>query len=214
MSEIIEYGLIFLAIVFAITVHEFAHGLTSVMFGDPTPKFEKRLSLNPIKHLDVVGTLCLLFFQFGWGKPVRVDLSYYKNPKQGMFYVSLAGPLSNFIFGFIAMLILSIFTNNTTIYVGSFNHGVYLFLYYLVIINIGLAVFNLIPIPPLDGSKMLGAFLSEEKYYKLLRFEQYGIIVLLLLLYIPFFNDSLYKIQIGVFDLYQEIVYKILGYSY
>ena len=156
------------ATLLAISAHEFAHGLISYWLGDPTPKRDGRLSLNPLHHLDLVGTICMLVFRFGWAKPVKVNPQYYKNPKQGMALTALAGPAMNLI---LAFLFLGIFVGLFHVTEGS-TEGIlgYLMLLaqYTAIMNIGLGVFNLIPIPPLDGSKILGIFLPQRTYFLLM----------------------------------------------
>lgn len=176
-----EYLYVAPAALIAIMLHEIAHGLMSYMLGDPTPKRQGRLSLNPAKHLDLVGTLCLIFFHVGWAKPVVVNPDYYKKPKLGMFLVALAGPLMNFIISLLSLIILAFIIKfmpyNEVFFDISWN-----FLTYLAIINIGLAIFNLLPIPPLDGSKILGSFLKGEVYEQYMKYQQYGFIILAIFL--------------------------------
>lgn len=171
------------AVLVAISMHEFAHGYVSYKLGDPTPKQSGRLSLNPFRHLDLVGTLCLMFFHFGWAKPVMVNPYYYKKRKMGMLMVALGGPLMNFIIAFISLFGMGIIIKVTGGYIGS---SIVMFLFdllnYMVVINLGLGVFNLIPVPPLDGSKVLGAVLPEDKYFKYMQYERYGSLLLILLL--------------------------------
>lgn len=158
----------------AIVLHELAHGYVSYLLGDPTPKDEGRLTLDPMKHFDLVGLLCLIFFRFGWAKPVRVNPLYYRKPKQGMALVALAGPLTNFIIAFLSLIIVVI--------TSKFNNIICLILYtfflYLARINVSLGIFNLIPVPPLDGSKILGIFLPNESYYKYMSYQKYGMIII------------------------------------
>lgn len=174
----------------AISMHEFAHGYVSWKLGDPTPKQSGRLSLNPFAHLDPVGTLCLLLFHFGWAKPVGVNPWYYKNRKQGMVLVSLAGPLMNFLVALASTILLGL-TLKLTGGRGMIAGILYQLLLNIVLVNIGLGLFNLIPIPPLDGSKVLGAVLPERYYFGYMRFEQYGTIVLMLLLVSGFLDRPL-----------------------
>ncbi len=187
------------AVLLAISLHEFAHGYVSYRLGDPTPKQKGRLSLNPIAHLDLMGTLSLLFFHFGWAKPVLVNPYYYKERKKGMVMVALAGPVMNFLIAFISTFFMGMIIKITGGFAGSFVQYLFKFLNYLNIFNIGLGVFNLIPIPPLDGSKVLGAILPEDKYFKYMQYEKYGTFILIALLYLGVLNTPLGIVR-GVLD--------------
>ena len=180
MEQYIDYLYIIPAALIAIMCHELTHGLFSYMQGDPTPKVQGRLSLNPAKHLDLFGTLCLIFLGFGWAKPVQVDPRYYKNPKWGMALVALGGPLANFVIAFLSGLILTLIE----FYVpySDFSMILYNFFLYLIIINVGLGLFNLIPIPPLDGSKIIGAILPENSYHQYMKYQKYGMFFIIGLL--------------------------------
>lgn len=189
------------ATLLAISAHEFAHGLVSYWLGDPTPKRDGRLSLNPLHHLDLLGTICMLVFRFGWAKPVKVNPQYYKNPKQGMALTALAGPVMNLI---LAFLFLGIFVGLFHVTEGS-TEGMlgYLMLLaqYTAIMNIGLGVFNLIPIPPLDGSKVLGIFLPQRTYFQLMRYERYGGLLMIVLLYTGVLSRPLGILRDGLLEL-------------
>ena len=189
------------ATLLAISAHEFAHGLISYWLGDPTPKRDGRLSLNPLHHLDLVGTICMLGFRFGWAKPVKVNPQYYKNPKQGMALTALAGPAMNLI---LAFLFLGIFVGLFHVTEGS-TEGIlgYLMLLaqYTAIMNIGLGVFNLIPIPPLDGSKILGIFLPQRTYFQLMKYERYGGLLMIVLLYTGVLSRPLGFLRDGLLEL-------------
>ena len=168
------------AILLAIILHECAHGLTSVWLGDDTPRRQGRLSLNPLRHIDPMGVICLAVFKIGWAKPVQVDPRRYRNGKRGMVLVALAGPITNFLLAFFACMIYTLlwkywFFMGT----GRLVEAVYYILLNIISINLGLGVFNLIPIPPLDGSKILGAVLPERYYFRYMRYEQYGTYVLI-----------------------------------
>lgn len=180
MEQYIDYLYIIPAALIAIMCHELTHGLFSYVQGDPTPKEQGRLSLNPAKHLDLFGTLCLIFLGFGWAKPVQVDPRYYKNPKWGMALVALGGPLANFVIAFLSGLILTLIE----FYVpySDFSMILYNFFLYLIIINVGLGLFNLIPIPPLDGSKIIGAILPENAYHQYMKYQKYGMLFIIGLL--------------------------------
>lgn len=180
LENLTDYIYIVVAALFAIILHEIAHGLVSTWLGDPTPKRQGRLSLNPLKHLDPIGTLCFIFFHVGWAKPVVVNPDYYKNKKRGMALVALAGPLMNFLLAIFSIIIMAIFVK-----VNAYSNVliiIYNFLLYFSVINLGLGLFNLIPIPPLDGSRILGAFLKDDTYEQYMKYERYGFIIIAILL--------------------------------
>lgn len=196
------------ALLLALSAHEFAHGYASYLLGDPTPKYEGRLSLNPMRHLDLIGTLSLLIFHFGWAKPVSIDARYYDNKKSGMLTVAMAGPFMNFLLAFISIFfscLLQIFLYKGAIGYTFLIKTLDLFLSYSIIYNLGLGTFNLLPVPPLDGSKILGAILPERTYFSLMRYERYGMLILMTLLYVgvldtplAFFRNAVYDSMINV----------------
>ncbi|MBP3284183.1 MAG: site-2 protease family protein [Clostridia bacterium] len=196
------------AVLIAICLHEFAHGLVSYSLGDPTPKAQGRLSLNPFHHLDLWGTLMLLFLGFGWAKPVEVDARYYENPKSDMVKVALAGPIMNFFVAFICLLIMGVMGKNVT--ATSWTIYLYNLLYYTALINVGLGLFNLIPLPPLDGSKVLGALLPADRYFAYMRFEQYGMILVLILVMSGAFSGFLVSARSAVIGGMENMVDSIL----
>lgn len=167
----------------AITVHEFAHGWVSSKLGDPTPSYEGRLTLNPLAHLDLVGTLLMIFTGFGWAKPVGVNPMYYKNRKRGMALVAIAGPLANFISAFIGVILFYTLTliRIKTGLQGTLFSALQEIFRLFVIRNLTFMVFNLIPIPPLDGAKVLGMFLPDKIYYTILQYERYSMLLIMLL---------------------------------
>ena len=165
----------------ALTFHEFAHGYAAYRMGDNTARYSGRLSLNPLDHLDIWGTLCLLFFHFGWAKPVPINPANFRDQKKGIIIVSLAGPFANFLLAFVCAVVCKIlvrFTASSEIAV--FFYQVFL---YAEVMNVGLMVFNLRPIPPLDGSKVLMEFLPPRARYEMYRIERYSGIVLLILVW-------------------------------
>lgn len=172
MEELVIYLYIIPAALIAVVLHEFGHAIVSHLFGDPTPKSEGRLSLNPIKHLDPFGILSLIIFGFGWAKPVIINPVYYKRPKLGMTLVGLAGPLMNFIIAILSFLMLKLIL---ILPYSRFIEILWTFFSVLATINIGLGVFNLIPIPPLDGSKIIGCVLPERAYNEYMQYQKYGI---------------------------------------
>jgi len=223
-----------------ITFHELAHGYTAYRLGDRTAKDMGRLTLNPIKHIDVFGLIMMMFFRFGWAKPVPVNMHNFKKPKSYMAITAFAGPLSNLVlaiavmllFGFTVSLLGGIYasevviTGNTVyadgtllsdsavagkeiiyvdsvvssgdqiiaedvIFAGGFGSIIIQLIHNTAYISIALAVFNLLPIPPLDGSKVLFSLIPEGAYYKLMRYERYGMIVLILFLASPYFSTTI-----------------------
>lgn len=196
------YSIIFwiitaIALLVALTIHEFCHALTADLLGDPNPRLQGRLSLNPLKHLDPLGTISLLLFHFGWGKPVEFDPYNLKNPKKDSALIALAGPVSNFIIALLCSLILRLVLNTqvAALTMAQFSTSmtgvefIITLLYFLVVINIGLGVFNLLPIPPLDGHHILGAFLPNKTYYAYKQAVRRFGPFLLILFIIPLFGD-------------------------
>lgn len=176
MPRLAELLLSLPAVLWAITFHEFCHGYAAYRLGDPTAMRSGRLTLNPLAHLDPVGALLLLVARFGWAKPVPIDPRYFKNPARDMVIVSLAGAAGNIATAFVAGLLMRVMPKAILL-----NYAVLNFMVLMVFINLGLAVFNLLPIPPLDGSKILYVLLPPrwmEAYYKL---ERYGMLILMVL---------------------------------
>ncbi len=166
-----------------ITFHETCHGLAAFRLGDNTAKRMGRLSLNPLKHVDLMGLIMMALFRFGWAKPVPVDMRNFKNPKAGMALTALAGPVSNVVLAYAAVVLC-----NFVMFLADRLGSTWLllalaqFFVYVEIISAGLAVFNVFPIPPLDGSKVLFALLSDRAYDRLMRYEKYGMGLLMVLL--------------------------------
>ena len=190
MNEPIYYILSALAALIALTVHEYCHGYAAYRLGDNTAKNYGRLTLNPIKHLDPIGTICLVLFHFGWAKPVPINTRNFKNPKRDCAITAVAGPASNLVLGFFsAFVCLLVFAFVKDIPFESKNFAYYAalntvnFLYIFHAINIGLGLFNLLPIPPFDGSRLLNVILPTEVYFKVMRHERkiyYGVLAWLL----------------------------------
>lgn len=168
-----------LAVLFCLTVHETCHGLAALALGDPTAKRQHRLSLNPLRHIDWFGLLMMLVAGFGWARPVPVNPNYFKKPRQGMALTALAGPASNLLLALLLLIPARLIY--TYAHYSVFNQTALDFLTSTAALSIGLGLFNLIPIPPLDGSKVLAVLLPEQAYRWLMRYERFGIFALWLL---------------------------------
>ena len=168
-----------LAVLFCLTVHETCHGLAALALGDPTAKRQHRLSLNPLRHIDWFGLLMMLVAGFGWARPVPVNPNYFKKPRQGMALTALAGPASNLLLALLLLIPARLIY--TYAHYSVFNQTALDFLTSTAALSIGLGLFNLIPIPPLDGSKVLAMFLPNSAYGQLMRYERFGIFALWLL---------------------------------
>lgn len=175
----------------ALTVHELAHGWVSAKLGDPTPRYQGRLTLNPMAHLDLIGTILMIVTGFGWAKPVQINPNYYKNRTKGMALVAAAGPLANFILAFLGILVgyiiilLCLLAGVSNAVVNSIESIVFIFAFR----NLCFMVFNLIPLPPLDGFKVAGLFIPNRIYYNILRYEQYVIFAIMFLSLSGAFNS-------------------------
>ena len=185
--EILIYLLsIFVVLFLTLPVHEWAHAFAASKLGDPTPRYQGRLTLSPLAHIHPVGAFCMVLFGFGWGRPVQINSRNFDNPKRDMALSALAGPASNIIMAFIALVITNGVLLGATL-AGSYSDiilYVCMFTNYVASVNIYLAVFNLIPVPPLDGSRLLTAFLPDRIYYRIMQYERYIIIGVIALIYI------------------------------
>ena len=179
------------ACLICLTVHELSHGLAAYKLGDPTAKLNGRLTLNPLSHVDWIGLFLLLAVGVGWAKPVPVDPRNFREPRKGMAMTALAGPLSNFVLALVSLGIGSLLfhfgpTSQPVAYI-------LLFLCQLSVLNVGLGLFNLIPIPPLDGSRVVEMFLPERAHRWVIRYERYLIVAVVLLAWMGFFGGPLYR---------------------
>ena len=163
-----------------ITLHELSHGLVAYKLGDNTAKYMGRLTLNPVKHIDIMGLISMVVFKFGWAKPVPVNMHNFKDPKRGMAICALAGPVSNIIIACVFLFLYGLLF--IPLQASSIGIRVLEMIYMTAYLSIALAVFNFVPVPPLDGSKVLFSVISDSLYEKLMRYERYGMIILLALL--------------------------------
>ena len=187
-----------LGVFLCLTVHETCHGLAAYALGDPTAKREHRLSLNPLHHIDWFGLAAMLLVGFGWAKPVPVDMRYFKKPKQGMAITALAGPVSNVLLAIVFLFLYGV------LFLPLKGSGIVLQMIYLTAyISIAFAIFNIIPISPLDGSKVLFAFLPDRAYMTLMRYEKYGMLVLFVLVWLGVGDNILSE---GIYRMYELLV--------
>lgn len=191
--------------VLCITFHETCHGLVAYWLGDPTAKRAGRLTLNPLKHIDIFGLVMLAIAKFGWAKPVPVNMRNFRNPKTGMALTALAGPVSNVLLTWGAMMFYYAAAFFGYLYESTLLYYIQLFFLYTAVLSAGLAVFNLFPIPPLDGSKVLFSVLPDAWYAKLMRYERYGMILLAVLLLTGVLDGPLSFVQQGLIDLLNPI---------
>lgn len=195
-----------LAVFLCLSVHETCHGLAAYGLGDPTAKSMHRLSLNPLRHIDWFGLVMMFAAGFGWAKPVPVDPRYFKKPKQGMAITALAGPASNFLLAILAIGISKAIYLYAP-YTAAWDMIFFFFLYTVAPLSIGLGLFNLLPIPPLDGSKVLAVLLPDRAYVQLMRYERYGMVVLLLLSWFGLTGDLISNAIMSVYGALLNLFY-------
>ncbi|HZK27326.1 MAG TPA: site-2 protease family protein [Thermoclostridium sp.] len=184
-----DYLLMIPVLLISLTIHEYSHGYVAYKLGDPTAKDAGRLSLNPLRHLDPVGTLMMIIARIGWAKPVPINPSYFKDPKKGTILVSIGGPLSNLLMAFIGVILFEITYVISYANIVAGETFVIYYMNFLVLffsVNINLAVFNLLPVPPLDGSKILSGILPTEVYFRYMQKERIiGIIFIMIVMVFP-----------------------------
>lgn len=188
-------------LVIALVIHEYAHAKAADVMGDFTPRMTGRLTLNPMAHIDPIGLIMLLVVRFGWAKPVMINARNFRNWRQGELLVAAAGPVANLLVAFISLLAMALLFK-----LGMFSEGVRLVLSMMVLFNINFAIFNMLPLPPLDGSKVLMVLLPGRLAYKLMSLERYSFIILIFLMMTPFLTMILIPLQRLVLSVFNLII--------
>lgn len=191
IQSLYRYLIYGIALLTALPFHECAHAWTANKLGDPTARINGRMTLNPLAHLDPFGALLMIFTGIGWAKPVPINARNFKHPKWGMAISSLAGPVSNLLLAYLSMILWKITTIVSYYHSGFFVQNLITIFATMVSINIGLAVFNFIPIPPLDGSRILNLFLPERTYFSIMRYERYAMLALMIAVYFGLLDGPL-----------------------
>ena len=211
MTSIRSIAIRVIAVLLAFTIHEASHALASYILGDYTIRTRGRLTLNPMAHIDPIGLLCLLVFGFGWGKPVQVDPRYYKDQKGGMVWTAFAGPFSNFVLAFICIfLYYLIYRISFTFAYSTIGTFICDTLAQTAYISVGLGIFNCIPIPPLDGSKILLAFLPDDTYFRTIEGSPITSIIFMALLFSGIISSPILTLETNMITLFSNIIGGIL----
>ncbi|MBQ4591540.1 MAG: site-2 protease family protein [Clostridia bacterium] len=196
-DKLIELLFVVPCVLFALTIHEVSHGYMAYRLGDPTARNMGRLTLNPMKHLDLFGTICMILFHFGWARPVPINTRYFKKPRRDTALSAAAGPISNFIMAFLGLLVqeilFAIFVRHpaTSQFAYNLQYAALTLFSYFHILNLSLGMFNLIPVPPLDGSRIFLTFLPAKYYFGIMQYERYIQLGLMLLLWLGFLDRPL-----------------------
>ena len=207
-DTIMKYGVNIIVLFMCIPIHEFAHAWSATKLGDNTPRYQGRLTLNPLAHIDPIGAVCMFLTGFGWGRPVQINPLNFKKYRKGMALTAAAGPISNLILAFIGMIVFKIVL--PFYYADITSEGMYwlvLILQYFVAVNVGLAAFNLLPIPPLDGSKILAYFTSPKVDRFFQQYQFYISIAFIALVFSPILRTPLGWIQSGLFWVMDKLTF-------
>ena len=194
-------------LILAMAVHEYAHARAAVALGDITPRMTGRLTLNPLAHIDPIGLLMLILAHFGWAKPVMINPRNFKNYKRDDILVSLAGPAANLLLAFLTLVVLLIYSK----FFGRMSQGTYLVLQLIVLYNINFAIFNMIPLPPLDGSHILKHFLPAHYAYRYAQIERYSFFILIVFVMTPVLTYILIPLQQLVWFIFRMILMPFFG---
>ncbi len=210
-------------ILISLSTHEAAHGYIAYKMGDPTARNLGRVTLNPVKHLDPIGSLCMLVFGYGWAKPVPINARNFRDPKRGMAYTAIAGPVSNILLGIIGTVLYAVSSFFSVYFISDIIQSEFLFnvisailtlFYFFGYMNFVLAVFNLIPVPPFDGSRFFSLFLPTKVYFNMMRYERYIMIGILLFMIVcsRLFNFSPFSwVADKLFELISDPVFRLLN---
>ena len=196
-DKIIDLLFVIPCVLFALTVHEVSHGYMAYRLGDPTARNMGRLTLNPLKHLDPIGALCMVLFHFGWARPVPINARYFRKPRRDTALTAAAGPISNFIMAFLGLLVqeilLAVFIRHpaSSQFVYNLQYAALTLFSYFHVLNLSLGMFNLIPVPPLDGSRIFLTFLPAKYYFGIMQYERYIQLGLMLLLWLGLLSRPL-----------------------
>ncbi len=205
IEGLMQFLLILPIILISLPVHESAHAIVSNKLGDPTAKSLGRITLNPIKHFDLVGFLCMMFFRFGWAKPVPINARNFKKPRRDMALSALAGPVSNLLLGFLGVILMNVamlIFSGVPLGSGRTLNAAWVtveFFYLFAYLNINLAVFNLIPVPPLDGSRILYVMLPPKLYFGVMKYERLISLAIIFLVFFGLLSGPLSKITSAIF---------------
>ncbi len=185
-------------------IHEYAHALIATKLGDQTPRLTGRLTINPMAHISPLGAIMIFLCGFGYAKPVNVNPRNFKDAKKGMALTAIAGPVSNLLMGFVFILIATVYSN-LLVNANTLSIAIYYFFFFAGAINVNLAVFNLLPIPPLDGSRILQLLIPAKYYYKFMQYESYVVIIVFVLIATGILSGPLSKISFFIIELFIKI---------